>query len=111
MGSTGPVSDSVDLYLKVVPTDEDGTDGEWKTLLVDVCGVLVVEHIIELGNVAVLVADDGELESLARDLVNVSDPAGVRVDRVGRETKHGYATGLKVLGESSGDTELGGADG
>ncbi len=37
--------------------NEDGTDSEWKTLLVNVGGVLVVKHVIQVGNLALLVCD------------------------------------------------------
>lgn len=66
--------------------DEDGADGESNTLGVDVGGVLVVEHVVGESNLAFLVANDGELEVGAADLVNVLDPATVAVDGVGRET-------------------------
>jgi hypothetical protein len=90
---------------------------------------LVVNHVVQVGNLALRVRDDGELEVGAADLVNVLDPLVVRVDVVGalfglvtrtychiKETStdqtdeldtKGVELGLE-LGES---TELGGANG
>ena len=80
--------------------DEHRADGEGDALLVDVGRVLVVEpaagvsgarrggvcadysHVIEIGHLAGLVADDGEAQPAARDLVDVLDPAVVAVDGV-----------------------------
>lgn len=54
------------------------------TLLVDVGGVLVVDHVVEVGDLAVRICNDGELEAAAVDLVDVLDPVMVRSDAVGR---------------------------
>jgi hypothetical protein len=43
-------------------------------------------HVVCQRDLTVLVANNGELELAAGDLINVLDPAIVRVDRVGRET-------------------------
>ena len=40
--------------------NEDGTDSEWKTLLINVGGVLIVEHVIQIGDFALLVCDLSE---------------------------------------------------
>ena len=53
------------------------------TLLVDVGGVLVVDHVVEVGDLALRVRDDRELEVGAGDFVNVLDPAVVRFHVVG----------------------------
>ena len=71
----------------------------------------MVKHVVGESDLALLVANDGELEVGARDLVNVLDPATVAVDGVGRETDE-LDTTLGELGlELSEGTELGGADG
>lgn len=44
---------------------------------------MVVNHVVQVGNLALRVRDDGELEVGAADLVNVLDPLVVRVDVVG----------------------------
>lgn len=82
-------------------------------LSVDVGSVLVVEHVVQGRNLAVLVADDGEVEGVGTlgEGVNVLDPAVVRLDVVGREAEELDAARGKV-GRREGDgRELGGADG
>jgi hypothetical protein len=119
-----------------IRTDKDGSDSEGDTLLVNISLVEVVEHAVEGRDLSALVGDDREVElgSLGVQVVNVLDPAGVRVDVIGRETdqlevsgtlwdswkcpavsvgsgSHLDASGLEVgVGEGDG-RELGGADG
>lgn len=69
--------------LLVGVNDEDRADGQGQTLLVHVGGVIVVQHVIQVGNLAVGVGNDGELEIRASDLVNVLDPLVVRLKAVG----------------------------
>lgn len=71
----------------------------------------MVKHVVGESDLALLVANDGELEARARDLVNVLDPATVAVDSVGRETDELYTTLGELRLELSEGTELGGADG
>lgn len=63
--------------------DEDAADGKGDALMVHVGGVLVVEHIVEVGYLAGLVTDDGEAEFGAGNLVNVFDPAAMALNGVG----------------------------
>ena len=71
----------------------------------------MVKHVVGESDLALLVANDGELETSLGDLVDVLDPATVAVDSVGRETNE-LDTTLGELGlELSKSTELGGADG
>jgi hypothetical protein len=106
---SGVWEDCADGLLGV--DDEDGADGESNALGVDVGGVLVVKHVVGEGDLALLVANDRELEARARDLVNVLDPATVAVDSVGRETDELYTTLGELRLELGEGTELGGADG
>ena len=90
--------------------DEDGADGQSQTLGVDVGGVLVVDHVVEVGNLALGVGDDGELQVGAGNLIDILDPAVVALSVVGTQTdKLGVASSeLRLkLGEG---TELGGTD-
>lgn len=106
---SGVGHDETDLLAGV--DDENGADGQSHTLGVDVGGVLVVNHIVGVGDLALGVRDDGELELGAGDLINVLDPGVVRLDTVGAETDHLDATGSELgleLGES---TEFSGTDG
>lgn len=94
--------DGADLLVGV--NEEDGADGEGNALLVDVGGVLVVDpgipmlastltysrgvldlHVVGEGDLALLVANDGEADIAAGDLSNVLDPAVVGLDGVGGE--------------------------
>lgn len=109
--------------------DEDGADREGDTLGVDVGRVLVVEpsmplalpclgrlhgvhlHVVQVRDLALLVANDGEVQLAARDLVDVLDPALMAVDGVGREADE-LDTALGELGLELGEgAELGGAHG
>jgi hypothetical protein len=127
--------DGADLLVGV--DEEDGADGEGNALLVDIGGVLVVDpvvggsakgrhstymkgwaraprrnlHVVGEGDLALLVANDGEGNLAAGDLLNVVDPAIVGVDGVGGQANELDAA-LGELGlELSEGAELGGADG
>lgn len=67
-------------------------------------------HVICIGDLALLVTDDWELEVAARDLINILDPSPMRLDGVGRKTDQLDATlgelGLKLCKSA----ELGGAN-
>lgn len=91
--------------------DEDGADGESNALCVDVCRVEVINHAIEVGNLAFLVGNDGELEVAARDLVDVLDPLVVRVDGVSGQADQFCAAASKLGLELCKGAELCGADG
>ena len=68
-------------------TDEDGADGEWHALFVDVALVEIVEHAVQCRDAAVLIADDGEVEGGTGwgEGVDVFHPAVVGCDVVGGE--------------------------
>ncbi len=71
----------------------------------------MVEHVVGEGDLALLVADDGEGQAGAGDLVDVLDPAAVGLDGVGGEADELRAA-LGELGLELGEgAELGGADG
>lgn len=105
----GVADDQTDLLLGV--DNEDGTDGESDALLVDVGGVIVVNHVVEVGDLALGVGDDGELEVGAGNLVNVLDPLLVGVDVVGTQTDELDTTSSELRLELGEGTELGGTDG
>lgn len=68
-------------------------------------------HVVEQGNLALLVANDGESDMAASDLLDVVDPALVGVDGVGRQADELDAA-LGELGLQLGKgAQLGGADG
>ena len=121
--------DQADRLLGV--DDEDGADGEGDALGVDVGGVLVVEpacitesaristirqggeflHIVGIRNLAVLVANYGESQLAAGDLIDVLDPSAVRLDGVGRQADQLDAALGELRLELGEGAELGGADG
>lgn len=69
------------------------------------------EHVVGVSDLTVLVANDGEGELGARDLINVLDPSCVRRDGVGGQADQLNAA-LGELGLELGEgAELGGADG
>lgn len=91
--------------------DEDGADGQSQTLGVDVGGVLVVDHVVQVGDLALGVGDDGELQLGAGDLIDILDPAVVGLDVVGAQTDELDTTSSELGLELGEGTELGGADG
>ena len=60
-------------------TDKDGPDGERQTLLVDIGLILVIEHTVKLGNVSVLITNNGEFKVTTSEVVYVLDPSVVGV--------------------------------
>lgn len=108
-GGGGVGHDQTDLLGGV--DDEDRADGQSHTLGVDVGGVLVVDHVVQVGDLALRVGDDGELEVGAGDLVDVLDPAVVGLDLVGAQANE-LDTASSELGLELGEgAQLGGADG
>merc|ERR1712225_26736 len=77
--------------------DEDGADGESYALLIDIRGVLVVDHVVLQGNLSVLVSNDREVQVAATDLVDVLDPVSMAVNGVGGKTDQ-LDTSLGELG-------------
>jgi len=104
----GVREDKADGLLRV--NDEDGADGERNALGIDVGGILVVQHVVEVSDLAVLVADDGEAQLAAGNLIDVLDPAFVGLDRVGGQTDELDAPLCKLGLELGERTQLGGAD-
>ena len=68
-------------------------------------------HVVGEGNLALLVANDGESDLAASDLVNVVDPSLVRLDGVGGQADQLDAALLELGLELGKGAELGGADG
>ena len=89
--------------------DEDGADGQLQALVVDVRGVLVVDHVVEEGDLAVRVGDDGEAQAAARDLVDVPNPRPVGVAVVDAEPDQLHVAPGKLRLELRKRPELGGA--
>jgi len=90
--------------------DEDGSDGESNSLGVDVGGILVIQHVVKVGNLPVLITDDWELQLGTGYLVDVLDPAMMGVNGVGRETNELHTTLGEFRFELSKSSKLGSAD-
>ena len=104
-GAGGVVDDCADDLLGI--DEEDGSDGQGHALAVDVGGILVVDHVVQVGHLARLVGDDGEREVRLGDLVDVLDPFLVRVEGVGTQPNE-LDTSLVELGLELGErTKLG----
>lgn len=63
--------------------DENAPDGKGNPLGVDVGRILMIQHVICIRNFALLVADDGERQFAPGNLVNILNPAAMRLDRIG----------------------------
>lgn len=63
--------------------DKDGADGKGNALLGKVVQVLLGNHVVEEGNLAVSIGDDGELEVRVGDFIDILNPLVVRAEVVG----------------------------
>lgn len=90
--------------------DEHRSDGELNTLVVDVSGVLVVNHVVRVSNLSLWVGNNWERQLRASDLINVSDPSLVRLGTVGRQTNELGVSLLKLWLQLSESTQLSGTD-
>lgn len=68
-------------------------------------------HVVQVGDLALLVGNDGESDLGASDLVNVLDPSLVAAEGVGRETNQLDATLGELRLELGESAQLSGADG
>lgn len=75
--------DQADGLLRV--DDENTTDGEGDSLLVDVGGVLVIQHVVRQRHLSLFVANNGKAQGGLGNFVNVFDPFVVVLDVVGRQ--------------------------
>jgi len=95
--------------------DEHRSNGEGNTLGIDIGGVLMVQHVVQGGDLTFLVGDDGVVDTgwadLGAERLDILDPSVVLLEAIGRETDELHATISKVLGTTSDFTKLGGADG
>ena len=82
--------DSTDGLLRV--NNENRADCKSDALGVHVGSILVVEHVIEQGDLSLLVSNDGETQVTSADLVNVLDPTAMALNSVRRQADQLYAT-------------------
>jgi hypothetical protein len=82
-GTGGVIDDCADDLLGI--DEEDGSDSQGHALAVDVGGVLVIDHVVQVGYLAGLVGNDGEGETRLGHFVDILDPFLVRVESVGTQ--------------------------
>ncbi|KAL2285203.1 hypothetical protein FJTKL_08420 [Diaporthe vaccinii] len=116
-GRGGVRQDGADSLLGV--DEEDGANGEGNALLIDVGSVLIVKpktrgrvdsHVIKVGDLPLLVGNNGEVEGVAADLLDVGSPALVRIDGIGAQAQQLDAALLELGLEAGHLAQLGGAD-
>jgi hypothetical protein len=101
------------LYLLVRADDEDGADGGvgGRGAAFAGAGLVGGEHVVELGDLEIDVADHGVVDGVAGDVLDVDGPLGVVLDGIDREADDlGSALG-ELAFEAGQGAELGGADG
>lgn len=67
-------------------------------------------HVVEVGDLSLLVGNDGEVEGVAADLLDVGSPALMRVDGVGAQAQQLDAALLELGLETGHLAQLSGAD-
>jgi hypothetical protein len=83
--STGGVVDNcANDFLGV--DEEYSSDSQCHALCVDVGGILVVDHVVEVSDFARFVGNDGESQIAARDVVDILDPFLMRVQSIGTQS-------------------------
>lgn len=91
--------------------DKDTADREGDALGVDIGLILVVDHVVQVGDFAALVANDGKLEVAPRDLIDVLDPSSMALDGISGEANELCATLCELGLELCEGTKFSGADG
>jgi hypothetical protein len=76
--------DGADGLLGV--NNEDRSNGECDSLLIDIGSILVVQHVVLERDLSLLVTNNGELQIAAADLVDILDPFAVAVNGVRGQT-------------------------
>ena len=89
------VDDSTDLLLGI--NEEDSADRQSHALGVDVGGILVIDHVVQVCDLAGLVCDDGEGKVGFSDFVDIFDPFLVGIESVGTQANE-FNTSLGELG-------------
>ncbi|MCY1539133.1 hypothetical protein D9M68_747050 [compost metagenome] len=90
-------------HLLVGIDDEHRTHGQR-------CVGVRVDHVVQLGDLAVFVGQDREVHLGGLRIVDVVDPARVRIGVVHRQRQHLYVALGEFVGQFGGIAQLGGAD-
>lgn len=80
--------------------DEDRAHGEGNALGIDIGSVLMVQHVVEFGHLAVSISNDGEVELHAVHFVDVFNPLGMILQSIGGKPNHLHATLFPFVFES-----------
>lgn len=81
------------------------------TLLINVGGILMIDHVISKRDRAVRISNDGEGQLRAGDLIDILDPVMVGLERVGRQADQLGVTLSELRFKLSESTKLSGASG
>ena len=103
--STGGVVDNCANDLLGVD-EEYSSDSQCHALCVDVGGILVVDHVVEVSDFARLIGDDGESQITSRDLVDILDPFLMRVQSIGTQSNKFHSSLLEFRLEFGKGAEL-----
>ncbi len=90
--------------------NEYGADGEGNALLIDIRGILVIQHVVFESDLSLLVTNYWESKIASADLVNVLNPLSVAINSVGRQADQLDSSSCKFWLEFRERAELGGAD-
>lgn len=82
-GAGRVIDDGADDLLGI--NEEDGADGQGHALGVDIGGVLVVDHVVQVGDFAGLVGNNGVFDGAARDFVDILNPFLMGLEGVGAQ--------------------------
>jgi hypothetical protein len=86
--------------------EEDGTDGQGHPLRVDVGGILIIDHVVQIGDFARLVGDDGEFDRAIADFDDILDPFVMGFEGVGTQAEDLDVAFVKLRLEVSDCSEL-----
>jgi hypothetical protein len=90
--------------------DENRKDGESDSFRIHTGGVLMIKHVIERGDLSLLVANDGKFQIGTPDLVDILDPASVTLNGIGRQTNEFDASFRELWFEFGKCSKFGGVD-
>lgn len=103
-GAGGVVDNCANDLLRV--DEEYSSDSQCHALCVDVGGILVVDHVVEVSDFARLVGNDGESQIATRDLVDILDPFLMRVQSIRTQSNKFDSSLLEFRFEFGEGTEL-----
>lgn len=103
-GTGGVVDDCANGFLWV--DEEYGTNSQCHTLRVDVGSILIIDHVVQIGNFARLVGNDGETQVSAGDFIDILNPFLMRIESICTQPNKFDTSFLELWFEFSKCTEL-----